>query len=57
MLTRAPGKSYQELIFANSAVGEHLGHVLSGGARVSSRSLQAAWPQKMEVNVSRRGVV
>lgn len=46
-LTRAAGgESYQELTFAFDFLGCHLGHVLTGGASVSPRLLQAAWPHK-----------
>lgn len=47
LITRSLRESYQELTC--DPVGCYVGHDPSGGAGVSSRSLQAAWPHKIHV--------
>ena len=51
-LTKAVVGSYQELTCTCDSAGGYLGHALSGGASVTSRPLQAAWPQKMDAEAA-----
>ena len=50
IITRAIGEFYHQLTF--NSVGCFLGHVLEGGANVSTRSLQAVWPHKMDAKTA-----
>ena len=46
------GESYQELNVYCDPVGCYLGHALKGGAGVSSRPVQATWPQKINAKAA-----
>lgn len=45
-------ESHQELHFTCDSARCCLGHALKGGARASSRKLQAAWPHERDANAA-----
>lgn len=46
-ITKCPGEDNKELALTCDLLGCYIKHELQGGADVSSRPLQAAWPHKM----------
>ena len=46
-ITKCPGEDNKELALTCDFLGCYIKHELQGGAGVSSRPLQAAWPHKM----------